>query len=246
MAINDASGLFLVTGARLGIGRAVSEALLAVGHSVLGVSRTICAQPIEHPRFTGMDMDLSNIAQLADEAKRLNAFAHRAGGFVGAVFCAGAGTFGFLEQLSTSQIKQQIDLNLTSQIVLTKQLIGLFKQQKRGLLIYMGSEAALNGGRQGTIYCASKFGLRGFVQALNEECGVSGVRATIINPGMVRTPFFDGLNFRPGEDAMNAIAPATIGELVAHLARMPPATVVDEITLSPRKKVLLKTNPPVE
>ncbi|MFT5258430.1 MAG: 3-hydroxy acid dehydrogenase/malonic semialdehyde reductase [Saprospiraceae bacterium] len=232
--------LFLVTGASSGIGRAVSYALLKAGHEVIGVSRNISTQTIDHPRFSGFDMDLSNISQIEHDAKKLKALGQQKGGFLGTVFCAGAGKFGFLEQLSTQQIRDQIDLNLTSQIVLTKQLINQFKQQNSAILIYMGSEAALRGGRQGTIYCASKFGLRGFVQALNEECGTSGVRATIINPGMVNTPFFDGLHFQPGENEMNSIDPNTIGGLVAHLVDAPIETVVDEVTLSPRKKVILK------
>ncbi len=232
--------LFLVTGARSGIGRAVSEALLAAGYEVVGVSRAINEQPIEHERFNAIELDLSNIAQIEQEAKKISTFSAQKGGLSGAIFCAGKGTFGFLEQLSTKQIKDLIDLNLTSQIVLTKQLINQFKQQKKGLLVYMGSEAGLRGGRQGSIYCSSKFGLRGFVQALNEECGVSGVRATIINPGMVDTPFFDDLHFAPGQHTNNSIDPKTIADLVVNLAQMPPETVVDEITLSPRTRVVDK------
>ncbi len=239
---NQASGskLYLVTGAAYGIGRAVSEALIDAGYSVLGVSRSVTRHPIDSDRFSGFDLDLADVSNIESKSKELIEYAKSRGGFDGAVFCAGKGTFGFLEQLSSADIVKQIDLNLTGQIVLTKQLINQLKQQKQGLLVYMGSEAALNGGRQGTIYCASKFGLRGFVQALNEECGASGVRATIINPGMVDTPFFDNLHFEPGPAAENAIASQTIAQLVVHLVSMPVETVVDEITLSPRNKVISK------
>ncbi len=230
---------YLVTGARLGIGRAVCGSLLAAGHQVIGVSRRINEQPLEHENFIALEADLTQLQAVESCAKAARDLA--SGQLQGAVFCAGKGLFGHLEELSADEITGLLDLNLTSQILLTKHLIGQFKRDKQGLLVYMGSEAALQGGRKGTLYCASKFGLRGFVQALNEECSASGVRATIINPGMVDTPFFDQFNFGPGEDAMNAIAPQTIGDMVAHLAEMPPETVVDEITLSPRKRVILKS-----
>ena len=66
----------------------------------------------------------------------------------------------------------------------------VMKKIGKGDVIFIGSEAALNGSRKGTIYCASKFALRGFAQALRDECSKSSIRVTIINPGMVKTGFF--------------------------------------------------------
>ena len=62
--------------------------------------------------------------------------------------------------------------------------------EKHGHIIVLGSEAALRGAKKGSIYAASKFALRGFLQALREEVSSSGIRITLINPGMVRTTFF--------------------------------------------------------
>ena len=48
-----------------------------------------------------------------------------------------------------------------------------------------------NGGQKGALYSAAKFGLRGFSQALRADCASDGIRVSLVNPGMVRSPFFE-------------------------------------------------------
>ena len=147
---------------------------------------------------------------------------------------------GFLEQLSVKDIRLVMDTNLTSQIIVTKAFLPLLKKQGEGDILFMGSEAALKGARQGSIYCASKFAVRGFSQALRDECGKSGVRVTLINPGAVRTPFFEKLQFEPGPAPENAIEPEDISGAISMVLAARQGTVFDEITLSPRNHVWKK------
>ena len=102
----------------------------------------------------------------------------------------------------------------------------------------MGSEAALAGGKRGAVYSAAKFGLRGLAQALRQECAASGLRVSIINPGMVQTEFFNGLDFRPGEAPDNYILPDDVALAVQMILEARQGTVFDEINLSPQKKVI--------
>ena len=102
----------------------------------------------------------------------------------------------------------------------------------------MGSEAALRGTRRGSVYCASKFALRGFAQALREECAASGIRVTTINPGMVLTPFFDDLDFGPGQEPANYVLPEDVADLVITILSTRSGTVFDEVNLSPLKRVI--------
>ena len=101
----------------------------------------------------------------------------------------------------------------------------------------MGSEAGLRGSRRGSVYCASKFALRGFAQALREECAASGIRVTIINPGMVLTPFFDDLDFGPGPEPANYVLPEDIADLVTSILSTRSGTVFDEVDVSPLKRL---------
>ena len=102
----------------------------------------------------------------------------------------------------------------------------------------MGSEAALAGGKRGAIYSAAKFGLRGLAQSIRQECAASGVRVSIINPGMVNTAFFDEQDFRPGEETDNYILPEDVARAALTILQARTGTVFDEINLSPQKKVV--------
>ena len=225
----------LITGAGSGIGKAVARRLLAEGHSVVGLSRSVLESDFENPRFAGLRIDLSDLDRLPDRVSEVLA---RFPDIDSAVFCAGRGRFGGLEEFSLDQIRELMDLNFTSQAFIARALLPYLKRRQSGDLIFIGSEAALKGSRKGAIYCATKFALRGFTQALREECGKSGVRVTLINPGMVRTDFFDELDFAPGESAQNAIESGDIADLVCSVFNLRAGTVVDEINLSPLSRVV--------
>ncbi len=230
--------LVVVTGASSGIGLAIAKAALAAGYHVLGLARNPDRADLEHDRFTGISRDLADIEGLP---ARLAALIGEIDIPLAAlVNSAGIGRMGNLEQLSVSDIRLLVDTNLTSQILVTKAFLPLLKKQGRGDILFMGSEAALRGARQGSIYCASKFALRGFSQALRDECGKSGVRVTLINPGAVRTAFFEDLHFEPELAPENAIEPEDIAATAMMVLASRSGTVFDEINLSPQSQVWRK------
>jgi NADP-dependent 3-hydroxy acid dehydrogenase YdfG len=119
-------------------------------------------------------------------------------------------------------------------------LLASFKSKPRSDLIYIGSEAALKGSRMGSLYCAGKFAMRGFTQALREECSKDGLRVCLINPGMVKTPFFDDLHFAPGESDNQHLLPEDVAEAVTYVLHARHPAVVDEINLNPSVRVVRK------
>lgn len=225
----------LVTGASSGIGRAVARKLLSEGHHVLGVSRDADRFQTSMPNFTAVQMDLSHLTGLADKATQLSKDHPE---IDAAVFCAGAGRFGSLEEFSFAAIEALMTVNFTGQAFVTRALLPGLKKQARGDLIFIGSEAALKGSRKGAVYCASKFAVRGFTQALREECSKSRVRIALINPGMVNTPFFEALSFEPGGEVGQAIEPEDVADAVLYILHSNANIVVDEINLSPLNKVV--------
>ena len=110
------------------------------------------------------------------------------------------------------------------------------RRRGRGRLIFIGSEAALAAGKKGALYCASKFGLRGFSLSLRDDCASDGIQVSLVNPGMVRSPFFDKLPFAPGKRSENAIDVDDVARIVMQILECSPDIVIDEINLSPRLK----------
>ncbi|MCK5479894.1 MAG: SDR family oxidoreductase [Gammaproteobacteria bacterium] len=230
----------LLTGASSGIGRATASLLLEHGYHVIGLARDFSKFPCKDKNFTAIPVDLSALDTLPSFLEQLI----KEHGPVDGVICnAGKGRFASLEEFSYAQIRSLLELNLTSQIYLVRALLPGMKQRKSGTLIFMGSETALDGAKRGTVYSASKFGLRGLAQSLRLECATSGVRVGIINPGMVKTEFFDQLDFQPGVDPDNYILPEDVAEAVLLVLEARYGTVFDEINLSPQKKVILSPKP---
>lgn len=233
--LDKSKQLVVISGATSGIGLSMSKAMLEQGYQVLGIARELEQTAIEHKNFSYESMDIANISKLQDAISQIVSNIDIP--VKALINNAGLGKMGNLEQLSVNDIRLVMDTNFISHAIITKSFLPLLKKQGYGDIIFTGSEAALKGSRQGSIYCASKFAVRGFAQALREECGKSGVRVTIINPGAVRTPFFDELHFEPGSEPENAIEPDDIAEILVTIIEARLGTVFDEITLSPLNHV---------
>jgi 3-hydroxy acid dehydrogenase / malonic semialdehyde reductase len=225
----------LVTGASSGIGRAVAQNLLQQGHTVIGVSRDCRKFTRQMENFSFVELDLNQLNELPQKIRQLQKMFPE---IDAVVFSAGVGQFGSVEEFSYSQIEALMTINFTSQVFLTKALLPALKRKANSDLIFIGSEAALKGSRKGAIYCASKFAIRGFTQALREECGNGNVRVCLINPGIVKTAFFEHLSFEPGEHESNFILPEDVAAAVSYVVGTRAHIVIDEINLSPLNKVI--------
>ena len=226
----------LITGSSSGIGRATAQKLLEAGAVVYGIARNHEKFQPDTKRYKPLTIDVTDLKALPGQLSDLLATQPEIDGLISN---AGYGSFEGLENFSPEQIYSYINDNLTSHLVVTRCLLPHFKTKNRGDVIFIGSEAALEGGKKGSLYCATKFGLRGFSQSIRQESANKNIRVTLINPGMVRTSFFDDLNFRPGDDDENAIEPTDIADIIINILSMRSGTVVDEINLTPQKKVII-------
>lgn len=227
----------LITGARSGIGLACVKKCLEEGLSIIGVSRSMTPSEFSHPNLKKIDLDLSQTEELS---QKLRGIFKTYPSLKQIILSAGKGLFGHLENLSPLEIRDLLNLNFTAQALIAKSALPFLKRKKEGHLIFIGSEAALEGKKEGSIYCASKFALRGFCQALREEGAKDGVRVTLINPGLVKTPFFDSLHFEPAEGATAYLLPEDIAEAVSYCLRSPSHVGIDEINLSPLVNKVVK------
>ena len=225
----------LVTGSSDGIGRSITLSLLNSGAKVIGLARDHSKFNPEIKNYIKYKTDFSNeeillntIAKIINEHKDLDCL----------VSNAGFGKFGTLETFSAKEINDFIFTNLTSHMILTNKILPHLKKIRKGNIIFIGSESALKGGKNGSLYSAAKFGLRGFSQSIREESCSKNIHVSLINPGMVRTSFFKNLDFMPGEDKSNAIEPDDIGKIIIDILSTRNGSVIEEINLSPLKKVI--------
>ena len=225
----------LVTGSSDGIGRSITLSLLKSGAKVIGLARDHSKFNPETKNYIKYKTDFSNeeillntITKIIKDHKDLDCL----------VSNAGFGKFGSLETFSTNEINDFIFTNLTSHMILTNKILPHLKKIRKGNIIFIGSESALKGGKNGSLYSAAKFGLRGFSQSIREESCSKNIHVSLINPGMVRTSFFNNLDFMPGEDKSNAIEPDDIGKIIIDILSTRNGSVIEEINLSPLKKVI--------
>ena len=230
----------IVTGASSGIGRSIVEQQIDAGMRVIGIARDFSSMPDQGESFVSIELDLANLEAAANH---LTALSRKYPEVTGVICSAGRGRFGSLEEFSYADIRSLMDLNFTSQAYVIRAFLPILKRNGWGDVVIIGSEAALAGGARGAIYSASKSALRALAKSLRAESAASGVRVTIINPGMVRTDFFETLDFEPGPDPDNFIEPEDIAKAVGSVLAMRTGTVVDEINLSPLKKVIRRRNP---
>ena len=185
----------LLTGASGGIGRAAAEALVKAGAGVMLVGRSAERLTAQARELTGRDKSLSDrvtwqVADVIDPADRarLSDTASQWGANV-LVHNAGLPSFGRLETLAAHDIQQVLNTNLLAPMLLTQALLPHLCRLPSAQVICVGSALGRIGLPGYSVYSASKFGLRGFAEALRRELGDTAVRVQYLGPRSTLTPF---------------------------------------------------------
>ena len=105
------------------------------------------------------------------------------------VNCAGYGIYGNPDSIHTEMVDNLIDSNLKSVIFMSSNALIAMKENG-GQIISVLSTAALKGNPQETIYCAVKWGARGYNEALKAACKGTNINVVTICPGGINTPFW--------------------------------------------------------
>lgn len=182
----------VLTGASGGIGAAAAATLAAAGASLLLVGRTparleaLAASLQPAPGAT----IARHAADLTDNEASV-ALSDAAVAFRANVLIHGAGlpAFGRLADSPPAAPEDVLRLNLLAPIRLTRTLLPWFAAQPKAQLIFVGSVLGSLGLPGYSLYCASKFGLRGFAEALRRELAGGPVRVQYLGPRATRTPF---------------------------------------------------------
>src|SRR3954468_22386819 len=166
----------IVTGASSGLGSSVAELLRSRGTQVVGVSRRATA-------------DVSGDASKRETALRAIEAAERLGAIDLLVNCAGAGIFGPAGSYDEDTIATIINSNLIATMNFCELLFPTFKEHG-GTIVNVLSTAALVGKANESVYCAAKWGARGYSDALRAEAKGTKARVLSVAPGGMDTPFW--------------------------------------------------------
>ena len=189
---------FLITGSSSGVGKYLTENLLEQ-NNVVGIARR---NNFKHINYHHITLDLAKVSLVTDKAKQI-AKEHEDINHI--IINAGFGYFKELDQFSEKQIIELFNVNIISQIILLRFLLSNLRKQKNSKIIFIGSEAALNGAKKATIYAATKFAMRGFAQSLRAELKQDNIAVTMLNPGVMDSDFYKNLDFTFATEKANKI-----------------------------------------
>lgn len=234
MNLNDK--VAVVTGASSGLGLAFSRALVARDAHVFGLSRrreTLEAIRDElGPRFHPLPCDVTDEVQVK---RAFEAVKREAGRLDVLINNAGLGKFGPVDELSTEHWTVQIETNLGGVFKCTREAVPLMKRQNAkdgfgGHIVNIASIAGIIGNPQLSAYNATKFGLRGFSEALMKEVREDGIKVTCVCPGSVATHFSDGAGSR---GSPNPMQPEDVAATVIHVLEGPDNYLISEVVMRP-------------
>jgi 3-dehydrosphinganine reductase len=173
----------LITGGSSGIGLATAKALLVLSNPPSRI--TIAARTANTLQTAKTSLADSSIHTLTLDVTDHRACSEAAKGIQAVdvlINCAGTSLPGTLETLSIDDIDTTVKLNLLGSIYLTKALLPSMKQRGKGRIVFVSSQAGQAGLYGYTAYSASKFGLRGFAEALAMEVAPAGLAVSIAFP----------------------------------------------------------------
>jgi NAD(P)-dependent dehydrogenase (short-subunit alcohol dehydrogenase family) len=185
-----AGRVWLITGANSGFGRAIAEAALAAGDTVVAAARrpeTLDDLVGAHPeRVVPVQLDVTDTARAAAAVADVVLWYGRIDVLVNN---AGRGVVGAVEETTDRELRELMELHFFGPAALTRAVLPHMRRQGSGAIVQMSSM----GGRLSfpgvSAYSATKFALEGLSEALAAEVAGFGIRVLIVEPGAFRTGF---------------------------------------------------------
>ncbi|MEX0748332.1 MAG: SDR family NAD(P)-dependent oxidoreductase [Rhodothermales bacterium] len=226
----------IVTGASAGIGLAFSRHLVGRGAIVYGLART--SSRLDEARVAMGETFRPVVCDVSDE-EHVSAAVERVVNDAGRIDVlinnAGLGKYGRVDELSLEDWDIQMNTNLRGIFLCTRAVVPHMRRQNResgfgGHIINVASIAGLLGNPTLSAYNATKFGVRGFSEAVMKEVREDGIKVSCIYPGSIATNFSA---ISGGGGSPNPMTPDDIANTVIHLLETSDNYLISEVVMRP-------------
>lgn len=188
----------IVTGTSSGIGLDTAVVLAKGGWRVfatmrdLGKSGPLEAALTEASVRDGVVIEQLDVTDTASIKSAVESVLSKTGGQLDAVVHnAGVAVGGAFEDVPEAQSRQVMETNFFGVLALTHALLPTFRGRRQGRVLIVSSDAAFLGQPGNSIYCASKWAVEGWAEAVAHEFGLFGIEVILVEPGPYLTPIWE-------------------------------------------------------
>lgn len=178
----------LITGVSTGLGRALADAALAAGHTVIGTLRKederAAFQALVPGRAFGRLLDVTDTPAIAPMVAEIEA---RVGPIDVLVNNAGYGHEGILEEATMAELRHQFEVNVFAPVALMQAVLPYMRARRAGHILNITSMGGIITMPGISFYHGSKFALEGISASLGKEVAGFGIHVTAVEPGGFRT-----------------------------------------------------------
>ncbi|ESQ86059.1 hypothetical protein AEAC466_02405 [Asticcacaulis sp. AC466] len=177
----------LITGVSTGFGRAIAQAAIAAGHTVVGTVR----KPQDAADFEALgasavarQLDVTDTAAIAPMVADIEA---SVGPIDVLINNAGYGSEGILEESALDEVRRQFDVNVFGPVAMIQAVLPYMRARRSGRILNITSMGGLATFPGISLYHGSKFALEGIGESFGKEVAPLGIRVTNVEPGGFRT-----------------------------------------------------------
>lgn len=188
MTDNQNTKIFLITGASSGLGRAMAQAALDAGHTVVGTVRKQADAEAFEDRAPGRS--IARLLDVTDDDavfRTVDEIEATVGPIDVAIANAGYGLEGIFEESTMAELRRQFEVNVYGTVATVKAVLPHMRARRRGHILGVTSMAGLITVPGTSFYQGSKYAVEGILETVGKEVAPFGVHVTAVAPGSFRT-----------------------------------------------------------
>jgi len=227
----------LITGASSGIGKATALLFAKEGAGLCLVARRSkeLSQVASECRDYGAKV-LEIIADISDQ-KQVEKIARECLTAFDSINVlvnnAGYGKYGSFVLMPIEEWDRMWMVNVRGMVLVTQAIVPSMIATKDGHIVNISSTLGIYPASNATAYCATKFAIRGFSEALSKELWKDGVKVSTVCPGGVLTPF---LGISPDEKNQEYLEPEEVAEVILDVVTAPGKALVQQVIITPKNR----------